>query len=132
MKSRLPEQEDQKAAPPRYVGPPCPKSMTERGYRKFMAKSETVEVGGVAYTLQNPSPRWYLQCTTRNRDANGNLDLEDYLDELFKNCVVSPADVRNRGLACFDDAEDLQGALQLRKAMERFLLKPKEKTTGPG
>lgn len=40
--------------------PNKPKSLSERGYRKFMAKQKKVTVNGEEYTLQSVSPTWYF------------------------------------------------------------------------
>ena len=39
--------------------PKRPKSLSERGYRKHMAKQKKVTVNGTEYTLQSVSPTWY-------------------------------------------------------------------------
>jgi len=40
---------------------------------------------------------------------------------MFKNCVIAPAEVRNQGMAYFDEQEDLKGPEALIKAIETFL-----------
>jgi hypothetical protein len=97
-----------------------------------MAKTKEINLRGLEITLQNPSPQWYLECVSRNKDANGNTELNDYCDELFKNCVVAPAELRQDGMRFFDRREDLKGALDLRKEIERFLFEPKQYGTDEG
>ena len=38
-----------------------PKSLSERSYRKYMAKQKKVTVNGQEFTLQSVSPTWYFQ-----------------------------------------------------------------------
>ena len=36
-----------------------PKSLSERGYRKYMAKTKEITIGEQKFTLQSVSPSWY-------------------------------------------------------------------------
>jgi len=99
-----------------------PKSLSERGYRKYMAKQKKVTIEGVEYTLQSVSPSWYFQTnddcgmTTDNR-----RDTVKYLDTMFKNVIAAPAEVRQGGMEYFDEKEDVKTPEKLIKAIERFL-----------
>lgn len=44
-----------------------------------------------------------------------------YMDGMFKNCVVAPAEVKAKGMEYFDDNEDLKTAEKLIAAIEQFL-----------
>ena len=83
--------------------PERPKSLSERGYRKYMAKTKEITIGEQKFTLQSVSPSWY------------------YVDGMFKNCVVAPAEVKANGMEYFDDNEDLKTAEKLIAAIEQFL-----------
>lgn len=102
--------------------PERPKSLSERGYRKYMAKQKKVTIEGVEYTLQSVSPSWYFQVnddcgmTTDNR-----RDTVKYLDTMFKNIIAAPAEVRQGGMDYFDEKEDVKTPEKLIKAIERFL-----------
>lgn len=39
--------------------PERPKSLSERGYRKYMAKTKEITIGEQKFTLQSVSPSWY-------------------------------------------------------------------------
>ena len=41
--------------------PERPKSLSERGYRKYMARQKKVTVNGTEFTLQSVSPSWYYE-----------------------------------------------------------------------
>lgn len=103
---------------------PRPKSMSEKGYRKYMARKKTVKVEGQDYTLQGVSPRWYLE----NIDeygyyAGGRRDTPGYHDSILRNIVVYPTDVKVEGVDYF--ADDKHGGfaaeLKLISEIERFL-----------
>lgn len=98
-----------------------PKSLTERGYRKYMAKQKKVTVNGQEFTLQSVSPTWYFGVNDECGMTGGKKDTSKYLDTMFKNCVVSPAEVRNDGMAYFDAQEDVKTPEKLIKAIEQFL-----------
>ena len=101
--------------------PNRPKSLTERGYRKYMAKQKKVIVNGQEFTLQSVSPTWYFGVNDECGMTGGKKDTSKYLDTMFKNCVVSPAEVRNDGMSYFDEKEDVKTPEKLIKAIEQFL-----------
>ncbi|MDR2687390.1 MAG: hypothetical protein LBB75_06530 [Oscillospiraceae bacterium] len=105
--------------------PKKPKSLTEGGYRKYMAKRKGVTVRGLNCKLQSVSPSWYLDLMTDCKD-NGNLDNRRYMDELLRACVVLPAEIRNKGLGFFDERDDRRTAMDLVKEINRFLDEPAE------
>lgn len=102
--------------------PNRPKSLTERGYRKYMSKTKTVSIEGQEYTLQSVSPSWYFE---QNDDCGmtggGKRNTTKYLDTMFKNCVTAPAEVKSTGMSYFDDKEDVKTPEKLIKAIESFL-----------
>jgi hypothetical protein len=102
--------------------PKRPKSLSERGYRKHMAKQKKVTVNGTEYTLQSVSPTWYYDTNDEcGNTGSGKKKSAEYTDRMFKNCVIAPAEVRNQGMAYFDEQEDLKGPEALIKAIETFL-----------
>lgn len=108
-----------------------PKSLTEKGYRKFMAKTKKVTIttcnGDLGVTLQSVSPSWYYDINDKyGMTSRGRKQSSKYLDELFKNCVVFPGEIRNNGIKYFDDSDDIVGAEELSKEIESFLRERKE------
>ena len=102
--------------------PKRPKSLSERGYRKHMAKQKKVTVNATEYTLQSVSPTWYYDTNDEcGNTGSGKKKSAEYMDRMFKNCVIAPAEVRNQGMAYFDEQEDLKGPEALIKAIETFL-----------
>lgn len=94
-----------------------------------MAKQATVIVNGNEYILQSVSPQWYLD----NVDRFGRgKNTAKYIDELIRNVVVSPPEVASRGLAYFNDLEDIATPTMLSEAIETFLAKPEQPRKGAG
>ena len=87
-----------------------------------MAKTKEVTVNGTKYTLQSVSPSWYLQNSDRHRmTGSGIKDTAGYMDELIKNCVVSPPEVSAKGIAYFDELDDIVSLTELSSEIESFL-----------
>lgn len=61
----------------------------------------------------------------RNNDECGNTGgrrkSTKYMDGMFRNCVVSPPEVKAQGMSYFDNKEDLRTAEKLIAAIEQFL-----------
>ena len=53
--------------------------------------------------------------------TGGKRDTTKYLDTMFKNVVISPAEVKADGMAYFDEREDVKTPEKLIKAIEQFL-----------
>lgn len=98
-----------------------PKSLTERGYRKYMAKQKKVTVEGQEFTLQSVSPTWYFGVNDECGMTGGKRDTAKYLDTMIKNVVIAPAEVGKDGMAYFDEKEDVKTPEKLIKAIEQFL-----------
>lgn len=101
--------------------PQKPKSLTERGYRKFMAKQTTVTIGDTEYTLQSVSPTWYMEQNDKYGMTGGKRETAKYMDVMFRNVVISPAEVAAHGIKYFDEKEDIKEAVDLLKEIEAFL-----------
>ena len=100
---------------------PKPKSLSERGYRKFMAKQKKVTVNGQEFTLQSVSPTWYFGVNDDCGMTGGKRNTVKYLDTMFKNCVVTPSEIRNDGMSYFDARDDVRTPELLIKEIESFL-----------
>ena len=87
--------------------PDRPKGLTERGYRKYMAKQKEVVVNGNKFMLQSVSPRWYFDLNDRCGMTGGKRKTAEYIDELFKNVVIDPKEVSTKGCDYFEEAEDI-------------------------
>lgn len=107
--------------------PPRPRGLTERGYRKFMSKQETVKVNGHEYVLQSVSPQWYMD----NLDRFGRgKNTAKYVDNLIRNVVVSPPDVASDGIEYFNKREDVATPTLLVEEIESFLARPVKQGNG--
>ena len=53
--------------------------------------------------------------------TGGKRDTTKYLDTIFKNCVISPPEIKSEGMAYFDGKEDVKTPEKLIKAIEQFL-----------
>lgn len=110
--------------------PPKPKSLSERGYRKYMSKTKNVLVNGQQFMLQSVSPSFYYTLNDECGMTGGKKDSPKYLDTMFKNCVISPGEIKVEGLAYFDAREDLKTAEGLLKEIETFLREPAQYQPG--
>lgn len=99
-----------------------PKSLSERGYRKYMAKQKNVTVNGQEFTLQSVSPSWYYDLNDEcGNTGSGRHKSVKYMDTMFRNCVIKPAEVAGGGMSYFDEKEDLKTPEALLKEIESFL-----------
>ncbi len=98
-----------------------PKGLTERGYRKYMAKQKKVVVNGNEFVLQSVSPRWYFDLNDRCGMTGGKRKTAEYIDELFKNVVIDPKEVSTKGFDYFEEAEDILTPEKLLGEIESFL-----------
>ena len=101
--------------------PQRPRGLSERGYRRYMAKQETINVNGQEYVLQSVSPQWYMD----NLDRFGRgKNTAKYIDQLIRNVVVSPAEVAADGIDYFNKREDVATPTLLVEEIESFLARP--------
>ena len=103
------------------VWPERPKSLSERGYRKYMAKTKEITIGVQKFTLQSVSPSWYYDFNDECGNTGVRRKSTKYMDGMFRNCVVSPPEVKAQGMSYFDNKEDLRTAEKLIAAIEQFL-----------
>ncbi|MTK05699.1 MAG: hypothetical protein F8N38_01235 [Hungatella sp.] len=103
--------------------PQRPKGLSERGYRKYMAKRKEVIINGVNYELQGVSPTWYLDLNDSCGMTGGKRRTADYMDGLFKGVVIAPKEVSTDGMKYFDEKEDIETAERLLTEIENFLRK---------
>ncbi len=101
--------------------PDRPKGLSERSYRKYMAKQKKVKVNGTEFTLQSISPRAYFDLNDSCGMTGGKKATAKYLDGLFRNVVIEPKEVSAKGLDYFEDADDIDGPEKLLKEIESFL-----------
>ena len=85
--------------------PDRPKGLTERGYRKYMAKQKEVVVNGNKFMLQSVSPRWYFDLNDRCGMTGGKRKTE----------------VSTKGFDYFEEAEDILTPEKLLGEIESFL-----------
>lgn len=105
----------------RAAWPRKPKGLSERSYRKFMAKTKEITVNGMEFKLQSVSPTWYMDHNDATGMTKGKPRTAEYMDGLFKNVVIAPKEVQNEGMAYFDSTDDLSTAEKLIKEIESFL-----------
>ena len=87
-----------------------------------MAKQKKVTIEGQEFTLQSVSPTWYFGVNDDcGMTGGGRRDTTKYLDTMFKNVVISPAEVKADGMAYFDEKEDVKTPEKLIKAIEQCL-----------
>lgn len=98
-----------------------------------MARRENVNVLGVDYELQSVTPQWYFETNDKcGMTGNGTRDTARYMDIMFKNVVISPANVATKGLKAFEEAEDIETPELLIREIERFLRPGKKSGSSTG
>jgi len=103
--------------------PEKPLALSERRYRKLMAKQKTITIKGQEYTLQSVSPTWYMDQNDKFGMTGGSKkETAKYMDIMFRNVVIAPAEIANKGMAYFEDTEDIKTAVELLKEIEAFFL----------
>ena len=104
------------------IWPDRPKGLSERSYRKYMARQKKVTINGQDYTLQSVSPRWYFDANDRHGMTGGKKNTAGYVDEIFKNVVVEPPEIKAQGIEYFCDTDDgIEVTEQLLTEVESFL-----------
>lgn len=87
-----------------------------------MSKQKKIQIEGTEFTLQSVSPSWYYEFNDEcGNTGSGKRKSAKYMDGMFKNCVVAPAEIKTEGMAYFDEREDLRTAEKLIAAIEQFL-----------
>ena len=87
-----------------------------------MARTKTILVNNVEYTLQSVTFSWYSNLTDLYiSPATGRKNTAKYADALIKGCVTAPAEVAKQGLKFFDDQEDIATPGELVREIENFL-----------
>ena len=80
-----------------------------------MAKTKEITIGEQKFTLQSVSPSWYYDFNDEcGNTGSGKRKSAKYMDGMFKNCVVAPAEVKAKGMEFFDDNEDRKADLRHR------------------
>ena len=88
----------------------------------IVARTKTVIVNDVEYTLQSVTFTWYSNLTDLYiNPASGRKNTAKYADALIKGCVTAPAEVAKQGLKFFDEQEDLATPGELVREIETFL-----------
>ncbi len=101
--------------------PERPKGLSERSYRKYMARKKEVTINGNKYTLQSISPQSYMEMNDASGMTGGKRSTAGYIDTLFKNVVVEPKEVSTEGLEYFNKSDDIDTTEKLLKEIESFL-----------
>lgn len=84
-----------------------------------MAKTGELTVQGKTFSVQKVSPRWYYGLSDRHL-INGKRNTAGYVDELLKNTITAPAEIKVEGIDYFD--EDGLGLVEeLVNEIESFL-----------
>lgn len=87
-----------------------------------MSRTTTVTIDEKDYTLQSVSPSWFYETIDDCGVGTDNQDSKKYINELLKNVVVSPAEIKSEGLKYFDKDDNVGTVKKLIKEINRFLL----------
>ena len=97
-----------------------------------MARTKTVNVNGVDYTLQSVTYTWYMnKLDLYMNPAHGQKNTPKYADTLIKGCVTAPAEVARGGIRYFEEQDDMLTPTELVREIESFLVE-REKPRGSG
>lgn len=91
-----------------------------------MARQKKVTVNNVDYTLQSVSPQWYMETNDECGMTGGKRDTAKYIDTMFKNVVIAPAEIKEKGIEYFNEIEDIDSTEKLLKEIESFLRERKK------
>lgn len=87
-----------------------------------MAKTKEVTVCGQNFTLQSVSPTWYYDFNDEcGNTGNGRRHSVKYMNGMFMNCIISPAEVKAEGMKYFDEKDDIRTPEKLIAEIEQFL-----------
>lgn len=96
-----------------------------------MARTKTITLNGMEYTLQSVTFSWYSNLTDLYiNPANGRKNTAKYADALIRGCVTAPAEVAKGGIAYFDNHDDLSTPSELVREIENFLAERKQPAGG--
>ena len=86
-----------------------------------MARIATVTIDDVDYTLQSVSPSWFYELQDDCGIGTNDRDMKKFINELLKNVVVSPAEIKSEGIKYFDKKDDIGTSEKLTKEIMAFL-----------
>ncbi len=111
---------------------PKPNKMSERWFRKMLARQSEVSVNGQEFTLQSVSPQWYYNTNDQcGMTTDKGRDTARYMDLMFKNSVVSPPEVSHKGMRYFNERGDIETPEKLLREIEMFLRPGRRSDDGP-
>lgn len=87
-----------------------------------MAKTKEITINDQKFELQSVSPSWYYDVNDEcGNTGSGKRKSAQYMDKMFRNCVISPPEIKAQGMDYFDEKDDLSTAEKLIQAIEKFL-----------
>ncbi len=107
----------------------CPPHMSERWFKKLVARKEVTEINGQCFTMQSVPPRWYFETNDACGMSSDRKDTARYIDLMLKNCIIDPPEIKKQGIGYFDERGDIDTPEKLLGRLERFL-RPGAQPTG--
>jgi len=95
-----------------------------------MARTKDVTVNGIKYRLQSIPPMEFYEINDACGMAGDKRKSAKYADELIKNCVVLPPELKVEGVAYFNESDDISTVFGLVQAIESFLFEPVKSQRG--
>ena len=100
----------------------CPPNMSERWFKKLMARQETEEVLRQSFTMQSiPPSEFYRINSICNMADDKGKDLRRYIDMMLKAVVIDPPQIKVMGIKYFDERDDISTPEELIQTIDRFL-----------
>ena len=96
-----------------------------------MNRQEKVNINDQDFTLQSVSISWYYDINDRFLSGKQRRSA-GYIDALLRGVVVEPLEVKNKGLAYFEETGDLATVEMLVARIEKFLRSTEKPASGVG
>ena len=91
-----------------------------------MSRTTTVTIDDIDYTLQSVSPSWFYELQDDCGIGTDNRDTKKFINELLKNTVIMPSEIKTEGMKYFDRNDDIGTPEKLTKEILSFLRKGKQ------
>jgi hypothetical protein len=85
-------------------------------------RRKTVVINGAEYELQSPSVDWFLDFQTRHRLGSDNVNNKAFADDLLRNVVIKPPEIKVLGIKYF--GYDIYSQQSLAQEAASFLVSP--------
>ena len=91
-------------------------------YPNHRERFREVTANEQSFIIKLPRPTWYLEQNDKcGMTGGGSRNIPKYMDAMFRNCVIDPAEVMERGMTYFNEQGDCKTPEALAKEIEGFI-----------